>query len=94
MMKVIFYLTLYQIHTLNDDDMIISHLLDVCYNSLALALTPNLYLPTLAPNFYLPVLAPNFYLPVLVSPEAGLAYTNLVPPIFIYRSWPICITML
>ena len=58
-------------------------------------LTPNLYLSALAPNFYLPTLAPNFYLPALVSPEHGLAYTNLVPPICIYWPWPtIFITVL
>ena len=51
-------------------------------------LTPNLYLSALAPNFYLPTLALNFYLPALVSPEHGLAYTNLVPPICIYWPWP------
>ena len=45
---------------------------------------PNLYLTVLAPNLYLPTLAPNLYLPALVSPEAGLAYTNIVPPICIY----------
>ena len=50
------------------------------------ALVPNLYLPALAPNLYLAALAPNFYLPPLVSPEPGLAYTNLVPPMCIY--WP------
>ena len=51
-------------------------------------LAPNLYLPALAPNFYLPTLAPNFYLPGRVSPEHGLAYFNLVPPICIYWPWP------
>ena len=48
------------------------------------ALAPNMYLTALAPNLYLPTLAPNLYLPALVSPEAGLAYTNIVPPICIY----------
>ena len=58
-------------------------------------LAPNLYLPTLPPNLYLPALSPNFYLPALVSPELGLAYTNLVPPICIYWPWPtIFITVL
>ena len=52
------------------------------------ALAPNLCLPALAPNFYLPALAPNFYLPALASPEPGLAYTNLVPPICICWPWP------
>ena len=51
-------------------------------------LTPNLYLSALAPNFYLPTLALNFYLPALVSPEHGLAYTDLVPLICIYWPWP------
>ena len=59
------------------------------------ALAPNLYLMTLTPNLYLQALAPNFYLPALVSPEHGLAYTNLVPPICIYWPWPtIFITVL
>ena len=31
----------------------------------ALALAPNLYLPTLAPNLYLPAVAPNLHLPAL-----------------------------
>ena len=48
-----------------------------------------------APNLYLTALVPNFYLPALVSPEPGLAYTNLVPPICIYWPWPtIFITVL
>ena len=50
------------------------------------ALADNLYLPALAPNLCLPALTPNFYLPALVSPEPGLAYTNLIPSICIY--WP------
>ena len=63
--------------------------------ALASAPFPNLYLPVLAsslyltalaPNLYLQTLASNFYLPVLVSPDPGLAYINLVPPI--------CITVL
>ena len=33
-----------------------------------------------APDLYLTALVPNFYLPPLVSPEPGLAYTNLAPP--------------
>ena len=49
-------------------------------------LAPNLCLPVLAPNLYLTALTPNFYLPALVSPEPGLAYTNLIPSICIY--WP------
>ena len=58
-------------------------------------LAPNLCLPVLAPNLYLTALTPNFYLPALVSPEPGLAYTNLVPPICIYWPWPtIFITVL
>ena len=52
------------------------------------ALAPNLCLPALTPNLYLTALTPNFYLPALVSPEPGLAYTNLVPPICIYWPWP------
>ena len=64
-------------------------------NLCLLALAPNLYLPALAPNLYLMALTPNFYLPALVSPEPGLAYTNLVPPICIYWPWPtIFITVL
>ena len=47
----------------------------------ALAPATNLYLPALTPNLYLQGLASNFYLPVLVSPDPGLAYINLVPPI-------------
>ena len=59
------------------------------------ALAPNLYLTALAPNLYLPTLTLNFYLSPLVSPELGLAYTNLVPPICIYWPWPtIFITVL
>ena len=64
-------------------------------NLCLLALAPNLYLPALGPNLYLTALTPNIYLLALVSPEHGLAYTNLVPPICIYWPWPtIFITVL